>query len=161
MAQPIQLKLPPRDAKRELLKRLEEAPAEHAAALLDSYELLQKMHEQGVFSLVRGVLGATGTITEAASAGANSTEAIRAMRNAILLGKMLGSIDPELLGSITASVSETFGDVKALPARPPGLFALLGGFASRDVRYLLGIAQTFAAKFAGRLKGQRGAGADG
>lgn len=154
MAQPIQLKLPPRDAKRELLKRLEEAPAEHAAALLDSYELLQKMHEQGVFSLVRGVLSATGTITEAASTGANSTEAIRAMRNAILLGKMLGSIDPELLGTITASVSETFGDAKALPARPPGLFALLGGLASRDVRYLLGMAQTFAAKLVSRLKMQ-------
>jgi uncharacterized protein YjgD (DUF1641 family) len=152
MAQPIELKLPPRDAKRELLKRLEEAPAEHAAALLDSYELLQKMHEQGVFSLVRGVLGATGTITEAASARANSTEAIRAMRNAILLGKMLGSIDPELLGSITASVGETLGDVKTLPARPPGLFALLRTFVSRDMRYLLGMAQSFAARVVSRLK---------
>ena len=37
MAQPITLQLPPRDPKRELVERLEQAPAEHAAALLDGY----------------------------------------------------------------------------------------------------------------------------
>ena len=53
MAQPIALKLPPRDPKQELISRLEEAPAEHAAALLDGYELLQKLHEHGVFEIGR------------------------------------------------------------------------------------------------------------
>src|SRR5271156_3936349 len=101
MAQPIVLKIPPRDPKQELLARLEQAPAEHAAALLDSYELLQQLHEHGVFTLVRGVLGATDKLVEATSEGANSTEAIRAMRNAIILGKLLGSIDPEFLLAIS------------------------------------------------------------
>jgi len=42
MARPIPLNLPPRDPRQELRKRLEEAPIEHAEALLDSWELLQQ-----------------------------------------------------------------------------------------------------------------------
>src|SRR5450756_1075883 len=64
MAQPIELKFAPRDPKRELLERLEQAPAEHAAALLDGYDLLQELHEQGAFVLVRGMLGAKDKILE-------------------------------------------------------------------------------------------------
>ena len=42
MARPISLELPPRDPRQELRKRLDEAPIEHAEALLDSWELLQE-----------------------------------------------------------------------------------------------------------------------
>ena len=38
MARPISLELPPRDPRVELRKRLDEAPIEHAEALLDSWE---------------------------------------------------------------------------------------------------------------------------
>lgn len=109
MAQPITLQLPPRDPKRELVERLEQAPAEHAAALLDGYELLQQLYEHGVFTLIRGGLGATDKLVDAASSGANSTEAIRAIRNAIILSKMLGSIDPDFLQGVSTAVGETFG----------------------------------------------------
>ena len=54
MAQPIALEIPPRDARKELLTRLENAPAEHAEALLDSYELLQQLHEARVFEFCAG-----------------------------------------------------------------------------------------------------------
>src|SRR5580658_3713278 len=73
MAQPIPLKLPPRDPKQELLAKLENAPAEHAAALLDGYELLQQLHEHGVFTLVRGALGATDKLVEAVSTAVGET----------------------------------------------------------------------------------------
>src|ERR1700728_4734475 len=128
MAQPIKLELPPRDAKKELMMRLEQAPAEHAAALLDSYELLQTLHEHGVFSLVRGVVGATDKLVEAASETAKADESIRAMRNGIILAKMLGSIDPEFLQQVSNAVGETFGDTKQMPSKPPGLISLLTGF---------------------------------
>jgi uncharacterized protein YjgD (DUF1641 family) len=134
MAQPIPLKIAPRDPKTELLARLEQAPAEHAAALLDGYELLQELHEKGVFTLVRGALGATDKLVEAASAGASTTEAIRAMRNGIILAKMLGEIDPEFLLGISTAVCETLGDAKRVPEKPPGLFSLLFGFTSADHR---------------------------
>jgi uncharacterized protein YjgD (DUF1641 family) len=152
MAQPIPLKLPPRDPKQELLAKLEQAPAEHAAALLDGYELLQQLHEHGVFTVVRGALGATDKLVEAASAGANSTEAIRAMRNAIILAKMLGSIDPELLQAVSTAVGETFGDVKSVPSKPPGTLSLFAGFISPDHRRGLGLVSSFLKKFGSQIR---------
>ncbi len=134
MAQPIRLELPPRDPKKELADRLEQAPVEYAAAILDSYELLQKLHESGAFVTLRGVLGATDKIVDDLATGANMTESIRAMRNAIILAKMLGSIDPEFLLAISESVGETLGNVRYVPAKPPGLMALLFGFTGRDHR---------------------------
>jgi len=52
MAQPIPLDLPPRDPRKELLDRLESAPQEHAEALLDSYELLEQLHQAGILQLI-------------------------------------------------------------------------------------------------------------
>jgi uncharacterized protein YjgD (DUF1641 family) len=155
MAQPIALKLPPRDPKQELLARLEQAPAEHAAALLDSYELLQELHERGIFTLVRGALGATGKLVEAASEGANSAEAIRAMRNAIILGKLLGSIDPDFLQAISTAAGETFGEARAVPTKPPGIFSLLAGFTSADHRRGLALVERFFKKVGAHLNTQR------
>lgn len=152
MAQPIQLKVAPRDAKRELLERLEAAPEEHAAALLDGYELLQSMHEHGVFAIARGLLGAGDKVTEALAEGANTTEAIRAMRNGILLAKMLGSIDPEVLQGTCAAVSQTFSDARAVAYEPPSLFGLMTGFLSRDLRRGMGLINTFLKNLAYQLK---------
>ncbi len=87
MARPIALELPPRDPREELRKRLEQAPATHAEALLDSYELLQELHEHGVFELLRGALSASDKLIETAVDDAKSDEAIRAIRNAMILGK--------------------------------------------------------------------------
>jgi uncharacterized protein YjgD (DUF1641 family) len=107
MARPISLELPPRDPRQELRKRLEEAPIEHAEALLDSYELLQQLHEHGVFQLLRGVLGASDKLVETAVDAAKSDESVRAIRNAVILGKMLGSINPEVLQCVAAAAGET------------------------------------------------------
>ena len=79
-------------------------------------------------------------------------EAIRAMRNAILLGKILGSVDPELLAGAASAVSETFSNARSLPTRPPGLWATLRTFAGRDVRSIVGWMGIFAAKFASHLR---------
>jgi len=152
MAQPISLKIAPRDPKQELLARLEQAPAEYAAALLDSYELLQELHEKGIFTVVRGALGASEKLVETASAGANSTEAIRAMRNAIILAKMLGSIDPEFLQGVSTAVSETLGDAKRVPAKPPGLFSLLFGFTGSDHRRGLALVERLFGKIGAQMK---------
>ena len=152
MAQPIALKLPPRDPKQELLTRLEQAPAEHAAALLDSSELLQELHEHGVFTILRGALGASDKLIEAASTGANSPEAIRVMRNGIILAKMLGSIDPEVLQGTCEAVAQTFGDAKSVQHEPPTLFGLFTGFLSRDLRRGMGLINTLLKNLAYQLK---------
>jgi uncharacterized protein YjgD (DUF1641 family) len=151
MAKPIPLQLPRRDPKQELLKRLEQAPAEHAAALLDGYELLQQLHEHGVFTLVRGALGAKDKLVEAAAEGANSTESIRAIRNALILTKMLGSIDPEIMQAVSTSMSETFGNVKNAPEHPRGVFSLLMGFGSPEHRSVLSLLSAFLKRLGTRL----------
>ena len=109
MARPIPLELPARDPREELRKRLEQAPVKHAEALLDSYELLQQLHDHGVFELLRGALGASDKLIETAVDAAKSDDAIRAIRNAMILGKVLGSINPDVLQCVATAASETLG----------------------------------------------------
>lgn len=152
MAQPIALTKPTRDPKQELLDRLQQAPAEHAAALLDGYELLQELHERGVMTTLRGVLSAGDKIVETAAAEASSQQAIRAMRNGILLFQMLSSIDPEVLQGTCVAVTQTFGNAKAVAYEPPSLFGLFGSFLSRDFRRGMGLINTLLKNLAYQLK---------
>jgi uncharacterized protein YjgD (DUF1641 family) len=146
------MEMPARDPKRELLARLEAAPAEHAAALLDGYELLQAMHESGVFALARGALAAGTKMVDVAAGAANTPEAIRAMRNAILLGKLLAAIDPEMLESVCAAASQSLGDARTVAHEPPSTFALLGSLLSRKVRRVLGVGTMFLRSLADQVE---------
>jgi uncharacterized protein YjgD (DUF1641 family) len=143
MAQPILLNLPPRDPRAELRSRLENAPIAHAEALLDSYELLQQLHEHGIFQLMRGVLGASGKLVETAVDAAKSEESIRAMRNAIILSKMLGSINPDLLEGIAVAAGQTLGSYDQPVIEPPGLFSLLSQFRHRELRRSIALINRF------------------
>jgi hypothetical protein len=53
MARPIALEFSPRDPAAELRSKLQNAPAEHAEALLAAYEVLRAMHDQGVLDILR------------------------------------------------------------------------------------------------------------
>jgi uncharacterized protein YjgD (DUF1641 family) len=133
MARPIGLELAPRDPREELRKRLDQAPAEHAEALLESYELLQLLHDSGVLRLLRGALCSGDMLLETAVNAAKSEEAIRGLRNAIALAKMLGGIDPDLLQGFSNAVSETLSVQKPV-VEPPGLFKLLSEFRRPELR---------------------------
>jgi uncharacterized protein YjgD (DUF1641 family) len=152
MAQSISLEISPRDARQELRKRLEEAPIEHAEALLDSYELLQKLHDRGLFQLLQGALGASDKLVEAAVDAAKSDESVRAMRNAIILGKMLSSINPEILQGVAIAVGETLGCTKKPVIEPPGLFSLLGQFRQRELRRSIALINRFLETLGDQLK---------
>ena len=152
MARPISLELPPRDPRQELRKRLEEAPIEHAAALLDSYELLQQLHEHGVFQLLRGVLGASDKLVETAVDAAKSDESVRAIRNAVILGKMLGSINPEVLQCVATAAGETLGCYQKPVIEPPGLFALLSQFRHQELRRSIALVNRFLETLGNQIK---------
>jgi uncharacterized protein YjgD (DUF1641 family) len=152
MARPISLELPPRDPRQELRKRLEEAPIEHAEALLDSYELLQQLHEHGVFQLLRGVLGASDKLVETAVDAAKSDESVRAIRNAVILGKMLGSINPEVLQCVAAAAGETLGCYQKPVIEPPGLFALLSQFRHQELRRSIALVNRFLETLGNQIK---------
>jgi uncharacterized protein YjgD (DUF1641 family) len=143
MARPIALEIPPRDPRVELRKRLDEAPLEYAEALLDSYELLQQLHDHGVFDLLRGALCATDKLVESAADAAKSDESVRAIRNAIILGKMLGSIDPDVLQGVATAAGEAFGGYTKPVVEPPGLFSLLNQFRSKETRRSIALMSRF------------------
>ena len=155
MAQPIPLQLPPRDPRAELRSRLENAPLEHAEALLDSYELLQQLHEHGIFHLLRGVLGASDKLVETAVEAAKSEESIRAMRNAIILSKMLGSINPELLEGFAVAVGQTLGSYKKPVIEPPGLFSLISQFRHPELRRSVALINHFLEALGIQLSARR------
>ena len=149
MAQPIPLKIPPRDVRLELQTRLEQAPVEHAEALLDGYELLQQLHERRVLAALRGALSAGDRIVEKLAEAASSVDSIAATRNAIILAKMLASIDPEVLQGVAVAVAET---MKNTPdQRPPGLFALWGQFRSAETRRSVALLTRFMASLGAQL----------
>jgi uncharacterized protein YjgD (DUF1641 family) len=152
MARPIALELPPRDPREELRKRLDQALIEHAEALLDSYELLGKLREHGVLELLRGALGASDKLLETAVDAAKSDEAIRAIRNAIILGKILGAIDPDVLQSVAVAVGETLGCYEKPIIEPPGLFALMAKFSHKELRRSMALLNKFLESLGNQIK---------
>ncbi len=152
MARPISLELPPHDPRQELRKRLDEAPIERAEALLDSWELLQQLHNHGILQLLRGALGAGDKLMETAVDAIKSEESVRAVRNALILGKMLGSINPEVLQCFAAATAETLGCYQKPIIEPPGLFSLLNQFRHRELRRSIALLNRFLETLGNQIK---------
>ena len=152
MAQPIPLELPPRDARAELQARLQSAPTTHAEALLAGYEVLQGLHERGVFDLLRGALGSSDKLSELAVEAAQSPESIRALRNLLSLFKMLGSIDPEKLKIFTRAIPPVVAAAGGR-TRPVGLGRLIADFFNKDFRRGMGALNAALGEFGKRLEG--------
>jgi uncharacterized protein YjgD (DUF1641 family) len=152
MARPIRLELPPRDPREELRKRLEQAPTAHAEALLDSYELLQQLHDHGVFELLRGAFSASDKLVETVVDASKSDESVRAIRNAIILGKMLGAINPEVLQCVALAAGETLGCYDKPVIEPPGLISLLSQFRHKELRRSVALINRFLEKLGTQIK---------
>lgn len=134
MAHPLPLELPPRDPRAELQARLQNAPLDHAEALLSVYEVLQGLHDRGVLELLRGALGSSDKLIEILAGAAKSPESVRGIRNLIILAKTLGAIEPELVDGFARSLPEAIALTKAHEAKPPGFWGILRKFRGRDFR---------------------------
>jgi len=134
MAQPIPLNLPARNPRAELQARLQNAPQEHAEALLAAYEVLQGLHDRGIFELLRGALGSSDKVLEILVEAAKTPDSIRGLRNVITLTKILGSIEPELVEGFAKSLPEAIAYTKAHEAKPPGPWAIMMPFGHKDFR---------------------------
>lgn len=156
MAPPILLDLPPRDPRAELQSRLQNAPAEHAEALLSALDLLQGLHDHGALDLMRGAVGSSDKLLEIFVAAANSPESIRGIRSLILMTNMLGSINPEALATWTRSVPPALRAIKEEP-EPPGLWKLMRDYLwDRDVRRGLFALRTLLKTFGKGLASSNG-----
>jgi uncharacterized protein YjgD (DUF1641 family) len=135
MAKPIEIKPQPHNAREELQRRLDSAPIEHADAMLSLYELLQQLHDSGTLDLLRGALGAENQIVEHAVRLMTQPESVRAIRNLLILAKLLGSIDPEILHRLSTMLPQAVkqSDADELPST----LTLLGRFRSKESRRAL------------------------
>lgn len=134
MAQPIPFHLAPRDPRDGLNSRLQQAPLEHAEAVLAGYEVLQGLHDRGVLELMRGALGGGDKILEQLVAVASGPESIRATRNLVLLVTTLGEIEPARLSDLTRAIPRALVQANAEESKPPGLFKLMSTFGNKDFR---------------------------
>jgi uncharacterized protein YjgD (DUF1641 family) len=135
MARPIPMELPKRDPREELRVRLQQAPLDHAEAVLASFEVLQGLHDRGVLELLRGVLGGGDKILEIVVESSKMPEAVRGIRNLLIMTKILGSIEPELLEKVAQAVPDALvGAAKAEQIEPPGFWGVMKLFRSKNLR---------------------------
>lgn len=100
-----------------------------------AYEVLQKLHDQGVLELMRGTLGGGEKILEQAVAVASGPAAIRASRNLLLIVTALSEIEPALLSDLTRAVPKALDQANARKSKPPGLIKLVSTFwRNKDFR---------------------------
>jgi len=155
MAQPIPLELPARDARAELQTRLQNAPAEHAEALLAAYEVLQGLHDRGALELMRGALGSSDKVIEIIVEASRTPESIRGIRNMVILMKVLGTVQPELVEGFARSVPEALAETKACDAKPPGFWGILKQFLNRDFRRGLVLVNSMLQAFGRNLPSEK------
>jgi uncharacterized protein YjgD (DUF1641 family) len=134
MAQPIPFHPAPRDPREDLNTRLQQAPIDHAEAVLAAYEVLQGLHDRGVLELMRGTLGGSEKVLEQVVAVASGPESIRATCNLLLLVSTLGEIEPALLSDLTRAIPRALVQANAEESKPPGLFKLMSTFWNKDFR---------------------------
>jgi uncharacterized protein YjgD (DUF1641 family) len=140
MAQPIPLNLPRHDPREALYQRLENAPNEHAEALLATYEILQGLHDRGVLDIVRGVLGSGDKVLDLVVEAANTPEVIRGIRNLMVLAKIADALDPEVLEGLAHAVPGALARAKT--EKPLGPVELAGKALNSDTRRALTVLTT-------------------
>ena len=151
MAQPIPLQIPPRNPREKLQSRLEQAPEDHAEAMLAAYEVLQQLHDRGVLELARGMLAAGDDILEKVVDQVRTPESVRAIRNLIFWQHILGSIEPDWFKGIFKAIPEGLAKATAEPDKPIGLFGLMRRLMTKDGLRGLAAATDFLQAFGRHL----------
>jgi uncharacterized protein YjgD (DUF1641 family) len=125
MAMPVEFReFTPRNSRNDLMRRLEQAPEEHAEALLAAYDLLQRMHEKGLVDIASGLLSASDTVIDKVADVASSTEVVNALRAVLMLTNLLKTMDTERMHGLLSSPK----------SKPPSLWALGRQAMSQDAR---------------------------
>src|ERR1700748_3448652 len=87
----------PVDRREDLIRRVEQAPVEHAEAVLAAYNLLQRLHEKGLLDLVNGLLSAGDTVVDRVVDVVSSKEMVTALRLGLMFNNLLTQIDADEL----------------------------------------------------------------
>jgi uncharacterized protein YjgD (DUF1641 family) len=114
----------PRNSRNDLIRRVEQAPVEHAEAVLAAYDLLQRLHEKGIIDLLNGLLSAGDTAVERVVDLISSREMVTAFRMALMFSNLLNSINPDELHTVMSNAGK----------KTPSLFAIGRQADSKDAR---------------------------
>jgi uncharacterized protein YjgD (DUF1641 family) len=113
------------------------AGAEHAEAIDSALDLLQLLHDRGVLDLLRGLVGAGDQVVDILTTALNTPEAIRGIRNFLLLTKFFATIPPEVLSGLVQTATE--GAEREKSNEAPGLLHLLRRMNSENSRHALAV----------------------
>src|SRR5258707_7348415 len=145
MSQPIKLEFSPRDPRAELQTQLQNAPLQHAEALLSGYDLLQRLHDRGVLDLLRGGLGSSDKVLSIVVDAAKSPEAINVTRNLLILSKVVFTLEPDLLEDIAKALPNSLA--RAKEQKPLSLWQMFKKLCGTDTRRalsaMLGVLESF------------------
>jgi uncharacterized protein YjgD (DUF1641 family) len=133
MAKPIAFKPVTVDFKADLQRRLEAAPAEHAAALLAALDVIEVAHREGILDLLHGMIGAKDTIAAQVAKYAALPEGVTGIRNLLTAAKILTELDPEILDHLSKSMASATEEHKR-EQHPPSLWHLAKRATSEDGR---------------------------
>ena len=130
MAQAVQFReFTPQNSRDDLLRRIREAPSDHADALLAALALLQKLHDAGLLSLASGLISAGSTIIDRLSDVADSPQAITALRTALIFGSVLDTLEADELHKalqVGEKDASLFRILKGLTTKESRLVAMIG-----------------------------------
>ena len=99
-------KFTPRNSREDLIRKVEQAPVEHAEAVLAAYDLLQRLHEKGMIDLLNGLLSAGDTVVDRVVDVISSTEVVTALRMALTFVNLLSVIDPDELHTVISNAGK-------------------------------------------------------
>jgi len=134
MAHQITFKPEPVDPQKELMKRVETAPRDHAEALLAAWDLLEASHQKGILDLAQGVIGGRDIIAGKLAEAANSPDGVNAVRNLLALGRIIAALDPDMLYNVSRALDRNPPRVRTADEKPPSLLSLFRQFRAEDTR---------------------------
>ena len=126
MAQPIPFIAPQREDDRS------------KEAIQSALDLLQLLNDRGVLDLLRGLVGAGDQVADILTSAINTPEAIRGIRNFLLLTKFFATIPPDVLNSLV--LAAVAGAEREKAHQAPSMLHLLRRLNSENARQALAVA---------------------
>jgi uncharacterized protein YjgD (DUF1641 family) len=126
MAQPIPFVAPQRKGE-----------GSHEEAIQSALELLQLLHDRGVLNLLRGLVGSGDQVMDILTSAVDTPDAIRGIRNFLLLTKFFATIPPDILNSLVQTA--VLGAEREKAHQAPGLLQLLRRLNSENTRHALAV----------------------
>ena len=145
MAAPVEFRtFTPEDSRLDLQRRIASAPREHAEAILESYELLQRLHDCGALAIANGLLSAGPTVIGKVTDVVSSAPAVTSLRIGLALGKIATAIDASQVERVV-SESET----------PPSWWRIIRLALKKETREVLGLGLGLLVAFGTAIAKQR------